>query len=151
MALVYLLGIDTNTGQQKIFDPNNDVPAIPGGFIRVLASVSAIDGKAAGDTALITAPSDRKIVVHGVNLIVESSSLVAVAGTAGVGTNGSADNIIGPTLLSGLGGANSALFLPASAGGVLADFNETINLGIDIGFTASSLVLTAELIGYYKA
>ncbi len=115
-----------------------------------LATVTGIDGLVAADTLLYTVPSGSEAVILGAVVICSAASGISAPATAGVGSNGAADDIFASQALTGLTAAGLAYTFPEGGTFAIAGSGSTINLGIDAGATGTSQSLSVHLIGYTR-
>lgn len=122
------------------------------GQIGILSTVTGIDAKTTGTTTLYT-PSGNSVVPISFIFRVTSASGVTVNPTLGVGVNGAADDLMPSDILSfvlttagqfGTYYINSSFSFPTA----IVPSGTAIKLGIDTGATATSLILTIDVIGY---
>lgn len=113
----------------------------------IISLTGGIDATATGTTALkVLGASTGALVTH---IIFNLSNVNSIAGAliVGVGTNGTQDNIMAATTLTGLVSNDQTYALPLLGLSALAAPTETITLGIDTAFTGTSATLEVVLIG----
>lgn len=117
---------------------------------RVLARVSAIDGKVVGATSLLTVPAGKTAVITGA--VVRLTTATAISGTlvAGIGVAAGEDDIIPPTSMIGLNATGENFKFAIGGVSVEAAATQVIRFGIDTAFGGTTATLEVELMGYYK-
>ncbi len=118
--------------------------------LHVLAEVTGIDMTAVAATNLYTVPTGKTVQVFGVTLQVTAFTAPNGDSAAGVGINGTEDDIVASQNLTnfGSGGLDDGFSL-SPAGGLfrIADAGEIIKLGVDTGDSGTALTATARLYG----
>ena len=124
------------------------------GAVQVLSKTTGIDATAVGTTNLYTVPAATSAIVTGIVFRLTTLTAFVAAGNAGVGIAANEDDILGSSILD-LGETTRFRYLvptaPGSSGSTIALATEVIKLGIDVGYTAGSAVMSVDLIGYLIA
>lgn len=126
-------------------DPDKDgTYAMTNDGIYLLSTTGGIDGTQTGTTGLFTPDADTIVTMAIVR--VTAGDTITVPPTAGIGISGS--DIYASTSLLGL--TNRNLYYTFANNGISAitQLGQNVNLNIDTGATATTMVLSVDLYGY---
>jgi hypothetical protein len=115
--------------------------------VGILKTTSNISLTSAATTALYT-PSGNSAVVTGIIVRITAVTAFVTAASISIGQNGSVNDIIPITALTGLN--STALFFPLTPTIVsaLTISGNTISLKVTTGATATTLTASVDLLGY---
>jgi hypothetical protein len=135
--------LDTSTGLVLAAQLPTSLPA----DLYILSTTTGIDLTSVATTSLFT-PSGHSAVVTGIIVRITAVNTFVTAGSISIGQNGSVNDIIPITALTGLN--TTALFFPLTPAVVaaLTISGNTISLKVTTGATATTLTGAVDLLGY---
>lgn len=115
--------------------------------VGILSTVTAISLTATATTSLYT-PSGHSAIITGIMIRPTTVTAFTIAGAISIGQNGSVNDIIPITTLTGLN--TTALFFPLTPliASAITISGNTISLKVTTGATATTLTASVDLIGY---
>lgn len=119
-------------------------------LVRVLETVTGIDGKVATTTSLLTVPTSKRAIITGAMLRLTAVSALSGTLACGIGVAAGEDDIFPSTSLIGFNAANEVYMFMGSGVRVSAAAGSVIKLGIDTAFTGTTATLECQLLGYYR-
>lgn len=115
-----------------------------------LSSITGINAKTVATTNLYTVPIGKIAIITEAIVYVTSASAITIPPTLGIGIAAGEDDIYSSVQLVGLNATNKMYRFSSTGTYVIGQATEVIKLGIDIGATATTMIVTVDLIGYLK-
>jgi hypothetical protein len=144
-------GIDSaNMNMTAPFNFTGDLTQSGGQLIRVLSTTSGIDGKTVGTTNLHTVPTGKTAVIVGIAVRLTTATGLTGTMTAGVGVAAGEDDIIAPTVMTGLNSTGENFKIFPNGISAEASAGQIIKFGIDVAFGGTTVTVQVDLLGYYK-
>lgn len=128
-------------------DADNDIRNVS----NILASVESINLKTVAQTTLYTVPSQKKVIIQDIILLITDDDTASVGATLRVGKSAAYDEFVDNKTMSGLlnAGAYASLMEQVGSGTMKVMSNgDVIALDVTTGATATTLTATAYVIGY---
>lgn len=115
---------------------------------QVLATITGINAKATGTTALYTVPTGKTLIVTGVYVLTTAATAITIGPSADVGVT--AGDIYANTAMTAL--TTTGKVFQYVTGGVYSSSAATnvVNFNINTGATGTSQTLTVNLVGYLQ-
>lgn len=122
---------------------------IPALSITKLATITGINSKSTGATALYTVPTGKTAIITEAFVRCTAASAITVGASASIGQNSTAfDDFVGITILTALLATTDAFPLRATAKFVQAAAAAVVNIKITTAATGTSQTLAVDLYGY---
>lgn len=114
----------------------------------VLATVTGIDAKATGTTALYTVPAGKTLHVVGVQVTCTAATAITIGPTLGIGIAANEDDIYSSTVLTGLVNTTTEFNFGTTQLQRNGVATSVVKVGIDTAATGTSQTLAISLIGW---
>ena len=128
---------------------NSDTAGIDG-QVSVLATITSINLKNIGATTLLLVPAGKTLIIYDVLLFTTAADTVTVAPIVSVGKAASYNEWLALSTMTGLTSIAKTISLNSTALGLIQSSfaaGETVAFNVGTGATATTLTVTAYLIG----
>lgn len=129
-------------------DSNDDITNVS----NILATVDSIDLKATGQTTLYTVPSQKKLVIQDILVMITDDDSASVAAVVRVGKSAAYNEYTDNITLTSMFNAGSYTFLSPTGGSIalrkVMSNGDVVALDVTTGATATTLTASVSVIGY---
>lgn len=139
---------NTLTGDGTSASPLSVINNLNNVSTNILSTINNINAKTTGTTDLYTVPINKIAIITGAIIRITSANTITNAPTLGIGRNITQDDMFASITLTGLNIITNVYIFTGIGVLATAAAGEIIKLGIDTGATATTMIISVDLIGY---